>query len=147
VGIMNVVTDVGSNMDDDPTWDEAIATFNAARPEELVRSPHHVTVVYRYADGVFIATSPEVRGFRVTGRNLREARTAAREDLEKFLDPAVEVRERVPGPDPEICTAAAGRGSRFEAGELPALIVLSSSGTAGTFVTSPRTSRRRERVS
>jgi predicted RNase H-like HicB family nuclease len=145
---MSVVEDVGTDMDDErePTWDEAIAAFNRAAPVELVRSPRRITVVYRYTDGIFTATSPDVRGFRVTARSLHEARAAVREDLDRFLDPAVEVLERIPAPDPEICTAAVGRNS-LVAGSLPGLIVLSSSGTAGTFVSSPRTSRLRARVS
>lgn len=148
MGIMSVVSDMGTDMDDErePTWEEAVATFNKAAPVELVRSPRKITVVYRYADGVFTATSPDVKGFRATGANLHEAKAAAREDLDRFLDPAVEVLERVPGPDPEICTAAAGRNWRTSR-SLPGILVLSSSGTAGTFVSSPRGPRLRVRAS
>jgi len=143
VGIMNVVTEVGANMDDErePTWDEAMTALDAATPVEVVRSPRRITVVYRYSDGTFTATSPDLRAFRVTGRSLEEAKSAAREDLGRFLDPVVEVIERPPPPDPSICTAAAGHNP-FRAAALPGVIVLSSAGTAHTFVTSLRTPRR-----
>jgi hypothetical protein len=140
VGIMSVVTYVGRSMDDedDPTWDEAVAAFDAATPVELLRSPRQVTVVYRYADDVFTATSPELRGFRITGRSLHEAKALVRHDLEGFLDPAIEVLEHVPAGGPESCTATAGHSLFFRASSLPGLIVLSSSGTARTFISPAR---------
>jgi hypothetical protein len=150
VGIMNVVKDVGTDMDDtrDPTWEEALAEFNDALPVELERSPRKITVVYRFTGGGFAATSPDLRGFRVTGRTLREVKAAARHDLQGFLDPAVEVVEREPVSEPRICTSAATtRDGWLVSGALPAVIVLTSSGSAGTFVSSARTSRRKARVS
>lgn len=148
MGIMNVVTDVDSNMDDErePTWDEALAAFEAASPVELVRPPRQVTVIYRYADGVFTATSPEIKGFRTSGPSLHETRSLVRQDLDRFLDPAVKVLERFPAADPEIRTTAAG--SRWlKTVALPGIMTLSSSGTARTFVSSARASLRRARVS
>jgi predicted RNase H-like HicB family nuclease len=144
VGIMSVVTDMGRNVEDErePTWDEAVATLEVATPVEVVRSPREVTVVYRYADGIFTAASPDVRGFQTTGRSLHETRSLVRQDLSQFLDPAVKVLERFPVPDPEICTSAAGCGL-LQGASLPGLIVLSSSGTARTFVSSARPSLRR----
>jgi hypothetical protein len=87
---------MGSNLDNErePTWDEALAAFEAASPAELVRSPRKITVVYRYADGIFTATSPEIRGFRASGPGLHETRSLVRQDLGRFLDPAVRVLER-----------------------------------------------------
>jgi hypothetical protein len=148
VGIMSVVNGMGTDMDDErePTWEEAVAAFNRAAPVELVRSPRKITVVYRYADGIFTATSPDVKSFRVTGPNLHETKAAAREDLQRFLDPAVEVVDQVPTPDPRICTAAAGRNWRTSESP-PGILVLSSSGTAGTFVSSARGPRLRVRAS
>lgn len=134
---MSVVNEVGTNMDDEPepTWDEAVAAFNRAAPVELVRSPRQVTVVYQYANGTFTATSPDVRSFRVTGQSLHETRAGVREDLERFLDPAVKVVERFPPAEPGICTAATG-WAWMKASPLNAIFEVSSSGTARTFVSS-----------
>jgi hypothetical protein len=148
VGIMNVVTDVGANMDDErePTWDEAVAALEAAVPVEVMRQRRQITVVYRYVDGIFTATSPEVAGFRVSGSSLFETRTFVKQDLERFLDPTVDVRERFPAADPEIRSAAAGR-IRFKADSLPGVIVLSTTGAARAFLSSARGSIRRVRAS
>lgn len=148
MGIISVVTDMGRNMEDErePTWDEAVAALEAATPVEVVRSPREVNVIYRYADGIFTATSPEVKGFRITGRSLHETKGLVRQDLGQFLDPAVKLLERFPVPDREICTSAAGSGS-LQAASLPGMIVLSSSGAARTFVSSARASLRRVRAS
>lgn len=98
VGIMSVVTEMGRNVEDErePTWDEAIAALETATPVEVVRPPREVQVIYRYADGIFTATSPDVKGFRVTGPSMHETRAYARQDLEKFLDPDVKVKELFP---------------------------------------------------
>lgn len=148
MGIMNVVTDVDSNVDDErePTWDEALAAFKAASPVELVRPPRQVTVIYRYADGRFTATSPEIRGFRTSGPSLHETRSLVRQDLDRFLDPPVNVLERFPAADPEIRTTAAGTGW-VDPLALPGIMTLSSSGTARTFISSARASLRRVRLS
>src|SRR5260370_15107071 len=126
---MSVVTDMGRNVEDErePTWDEAVAALEAATPVQVVRPPRGVTVVYRYADGVFTATSPDVRGFRTTGRSLHETRSLVRQDLSQFLDPAVKVLERFPVPDRGISTPAAG-GGWLKAAPLPGMIVRGSSG-------------------
>ena len=112
MGIMNVVENVGTNEGDferEPTWDEAVAAFEAAEPVELVRSPRKIVVIYRYTDGSFVATSPALAGFEVTGSSLHEARQQARDALAAYLDPAVEVVERFP--DPPIETAGVSRSS------------------------------------
>jgi hypothetical protein len=147
VGIMSVVKNMGRNAGDEhePTWEEAVAALEAAAPVEVVRPPREVSVVYRYRDGVFTATSPDVRGFRTTGHSLHETRGLALQDLSRFLDPAVRIVERFPAPDPEICTSAAD--SRVKAASLPGMIVLSSSGTTRTFLSSARASLRRMRAS
>jgi hypothetical protein len=147
VGIMSVVTDMGGNMDErEPTWDEAVAAFEAAVPVELVRPPREITVIYRYVDGIFTAMSPDVKGFRTTGCTLHETRQLVRQDLERFLDPSVKVLERFPVADAKICTTAAGRG-RLVATSLPGIILLSSSGTARTFISSARASLHQVRAS
>ena len=148
MGIMSVVTDMDNNVEDEgePTWDEAVATLEAATPVQVERPLREVRVVYRYADGVFTATSPDITGLRVTGPSLHETRGLVRQDLERFLDPAVKLVERFPAPDPEICTATAGR-SRLKAGSLPGFIVLSSSSAARAFVSSVRASIGRVRAS
>ena len=142
---MSVVTDVDRRMDDEgePTWDEAVAAFDAATPVELARSPRQVTVVYRFVDGAFMATSPEMRGLRFAGRSLPEVRALVRQDLEGFLDPAVRVVERLPARGPQTCTAAAGHGVFFDASPPSGLMVLSSSGTARTFMAPARISTKR----
>jgi hypothetical protein len=127
---MSVVTDMGASKeyDDEPTWDEAAAAFDAATPVELVRSPRQVTVVYRYTDGLFTATSPDLRGFRATGRTLLEVKDLVSQDLSEFLDPAVEVMERLPAAGAWSCTAAASHGFMIKReGKLPELVVLTSS--------------------
>jgi hypothetical protein len=147
VGIMGVVTEMGRNVEDErePTWDEALAALEAATPVQVVRSPREVIVVYRYADGIFRATSPNVTGLRITGTSLHETRGLVRQDLERFLDPAVEVVERFPAPDPEITTTTSR--SLLKAGSLPGMIILSSSGAARTFFSSVRASIGRVRTS
>lgn len=148
MGIMSVVTKVGTDLEDErePTWDEAVATLDAAAPVEVVRSPRKVTVMYRYADGIFTATSPEVKGFRTTGRSLHETRRLVSQDLRGFLDPAVEIVERIPAADPEVRTAAVGRGW-VNASALHGISVPSSSSGGRAFVSSVRASLRRTRAS
>jgi hypothetical protein len=144
VGIMGVVTEVGRKVVDErePTWEEAVAAHEAGTPVEIVRPKRQVTVVYRYTDGVFTATSPQLRSLRATGANFQETRRLARQDLDRFLDPAVDVVEIPPRTDPQICTAAAGRG-QFNASSLLLMLVPSSSGTGRAFVSSSRISQRR----
>src|SRR5262245_42911300 len=142
---MNVVKDMGTDTDDarEPTWEEALAEFNDALPVELERSPRKITVVYRFTGDGFVATSPDLKGFRATGRTLREVKAAATQDLQSFLDPAVEVVQREPVSEPRICTSAATtRSGWLVSGALPSVVVLTSSGSAGTFVSSARTPRR-----
>ena len=146
MGIMSVVEDVGTQMDDepDPTWDEAVAVFEAATPVELVRGPREITVVYRYADGSFTATSPDLTGFAISGRSLHETRDLVRQDLAGFLDPAIKVIERFPAPEPEIVTAASR--SWLKAGSLPGVIVVSSLSAGRAFISSARASVRQVRA-
>lgn len=145
MGIMSVVEDVGTQMDDepDPTWDEAVAVFEAATPVELVRGPREITVVYRYADGSFTATSPDLTGFEVSGQSLHETRGLVQQDLAGFLDPAVKVIERFPAPEPEIVTAASR--SWFKTASLAAIVVTSRS-AGRAFISSTRASVRRVRT-
>ena len=148
VGIMGVVTEMGRNVEDErePTWDEALAALEAATPVQVVRAPRKVTVVYRYADGVFTATSPHVTGLRIAGASLHETRGLVRQDLDRFLDPAVEIVERFPAPDPEITTTTPSR-SLLKVGSMPGMLILSSSGAARTFFSSVRASLGRVRTS
>jgi hypothetical protein len=144
VGIMSVVKDVGAHMDDEtePTWDEAVAALEAAEPVELVRGPREITVLYRYADGRFTATSPDVTGFKISARSLHETRSLVQHDLADFLDPAVKVVEHFPAPEPEIVTTAASC-SRFELSSLPTIVVVTSCSVGRAFVSSTGPSVRR----
>jgi hypothetical protein len=143
---MSVVESVGRDIDNepDPTWEEAIAAFRAATPARVVRPPRQLTVVYRYADGTFTATSPDLRGFKVSGSSLYEAQQLVRDDLADFLDPVVKVVERYPSPEPEIGTVASR--SRFEMFSVPGAIEVSTSGAGRAFVSPTRAALRRERA-
>jgi hypothetical protein len=145
VGIMSVVESVNRRMDDepDPTWDEAVAAFQAATPVELVRGPRRIAVVYRYANGTFTATSPDIAGFEISGPSLDQTRRLVQQDLIGFLDPAVEVIERYPTPEPQIATAAGC--SRFVLDSQPGIVV-TSSGAGRAFVSPGRSSTRRVRA-
>jgi len=102
LGMMKVVEDMAGNMRDhhepEPTWVEANAAFEAAEPAELVRPARKLVVVFRYADGCWSATSPDLEGFGVAGLSLPEVKAKAAEDLAAYLDPAVELDERVAEP-------------------------------------------------
>jgi hypothetical protein len=82
------------------TWEEALAAFNTATSVEVVRPPRTVTVEYRHEGGKVVATSPEIRSFRASGRDLDGARSAVHDLLDPFLDPSVTIEER-PFPLPE----------------------------------------------
>lgn len=100
--MMKVVEDMAGHMRDDhepePTWEEANAAFETAEPAELVRPARNLVVVYRYADGRWSATSPDLEGFGVAGLSLSEVKAKAAEDLASFLDAAVELDEHVVEP-------------------------------------------------
>jgi len=129
------VEGVGRHMDDeqDPTWDEAVAAFEAATPVELVRPLRKITVAYRYADGTFTATSPDLRGFEVSGSSLSETKRLVALNLRGFLDPTVELLEREPSPEPTIGTAPAGR-SRLKASSGPGVFVVNTFSSARAFI-------------
>ena len=135
MGIMSVVEDVDTRTDDepDPTWDEAVASFEAATPVRVVRPPRQLRVVYRYADRTFTATSPDLTGFEVSGPNLDLTRRLVRQDLAAYLDPAVEVIERYPAPEPQIGTTAAST-SHFALNSPREIISVTSLGTGRAFV-------------
>lgn len=99
---MKVVEDMAGNRRDhhepEPTWEEANAAFEAAEPAELVRPARKLVVVFRYADGCWNATSPDLEGFGVAGLSLPEVKAKAAEDLAAYLDPVVELDERVAEP-------------------------------------------------
>jgi len=100
--MMKVVNDMREHVHDDqepePTWEEASAAFEAAEPAEVIRPARKLVVVYRYADGCWNATSPDLQGFEVVGQSLSVVKAKAAEDLATFLDPAVELEERVAEP-------------------------------------------------
>jgi hypothetical protein len=87
----------------DQGWNAAVAEWEAGEPAELERPPRKVTILYRYIDGRFEATSPGLAGFEVHGRSLHETKQLVRADLAGYLDPSVELHERMPaqGPDTE----------------------------------------------
>jgi predicted RNase H-like HicB family nuclease len=93
---MKVVKDMQDGHEPEPTWEEAHAAFEAAEPAELVRPARKLRVIYEYADSSWIATSPDLDGFEVTGASLAETKARAAEDLAAFLDPAVELVETEP---------------------------------------------------
>lgn len=80
----------------EPTWEQAVAEFDAAEPAELVRPLRKVVIVYRFTNGRVHATSPDLTGFEVTGPTLYETKKLVRADLATYLDPAVELDEREP---------------------------------------------------
>lgn len=98
MGMMKVVTGMSnhrpSQVEAEPTWDEAVAELEAGAPAEVVRSARSVAVEYRYSDGVWRATSPDIVGFVATGQTFAEVKTHAREDLASYLDAAVSIDER-----------------------------------------------------
>lgn len=122
MGIMTLVSNVatsGPGGDDrEPTWQEAVAEFEAAQPVELARSARKILVIYRYVDGRFLARSPELRGFEVSDSSLRGARELAHEALCAYLDPAVEIVECLPSQQ-HIDTAAASRSTVASPWHLP----------------------------
>jgi hypothetical protein len=71
-GIMNVMDNVAGsqNEEPEPSLDEMVAAFEAGEPVELVRSPRKLIVEYRYEDGHWVATSPRLKGFEVSGPSL-----------------------------------------------------------------------------
>jgi hypothetical protein len=94
---MDELADRSSDEDDrEPRLAEMIAAFEAGEPVDLVRPARTLTVEYRYTDGRWHATSPDLTGFEVTGRSLHEIRQLVRADLADYLDPAVTLDERVP---------------------------------------------------
>jgi predicted RNase H-like HicB family nuclease len=78
----------------EPSWEEAHAAFALGEPAEVVRPARRLRVVYQRADGSWTATSPDLEGFQVTGASLEEAKARAAENLNSFLDPAVEMDEK-----------------------------------------------------
>ena len=82
----------------DPTWDEAVAGFEAGQPAELARSPRTVAIEYRYADGRWWATSPELTGFALCASSLPEVKSLVADKLVAYLDPAVKLEEHVVEP-------------------------------------------------
>ena len=104
--MMSVVEDMSVSQRQDgtepePRWEDAIAEWDAGEPADLERPPRKVTIVYRYVDGQFHATSPELTGFHVTGGSLDEIKQLVRADLGDYLDSSVELDERMPRQDPD----------------------------------------------
>ncbi len=108
---MSVVEDmdVHDRQDDgepDPTWDEAVAEWDAGEPADLERQPRKITILYRYNNGRFHATSPDLTGFEIPGPSLHETKQLVRAALRDWLDPAVELVERMPRQGPETESAS-----------------------------------------
>lgn len=89
---------VESESEPDPTWEEAVAEFEAGEPVELVRSPRKVMIDYRYIDDRWWATSSALAGFVVSAASLPEAKALVAAELAGYLDPAVRLDERVVEP-------------------------------------------------
>jgi predicted RNase H-like HicB family nuclease len=134
-GIMKVMNDMAEPLQGDdepePSLDDMVAAFEAAQPVELVRSRRKLIVEYRYEDGHWRATSPDLMGFEVSGRSLHEIRQRVKADLAGYLDPEVELDERAPDP-------AATRGaSRSRVTAAPVVITNSSTTSRSRIVVSP----------
>jgi predicted RNase H-like HicB family nuclease len=128
--MMNVMEDmdVDKRHDDDRpdlSWEDAVAEFEGGEPVELVRPPRKVTIVYRYTDGQFYASSPDLTGFEVSGASLHETRQLAKQDLAGYLDAAIELVERIPRPNPTT------RGARSRSRVTRGGSFVLSAGTAG----------------
>jgi predicted RNase H-like HicB family nuclease len=134
--MMKVVKEMRGHVDNDqepdPTWEEAIAAFEAAEPAELTRPARKLAVVYRYVDGRWSATSPDLEGFDVMGLSLSEVRAKAAESLAAFLDPAVELDEHVV--EPAATYAPRQRFRIFSGGGN--LITVGSRGRGRAFISS-----------
>lgn len=85
----------GQDSEPDPTWEEAVAEFEAGRAVALTRSRRQLVIEYRYADGSWRATSPGLMGFSVSAASLPEAKVLAAGSLAAYLDPAVSIEESV----------------------------------------------------
>lgn len=116
----------------DPTWEEAVAEFEAGQPVELIRSPRSLVIEYRYADGRWLATSPRLTGLSVSAASLPEAKTLVAESLEGYLDPAVSIYDHVAGP--EESRAAPQELEILEGGEI--LVHQHTRGRSSAFVSS-----------
>lgn len=118
----------------DPSWDEAVAEWDAGEPAALERPPRKITILYRYSNGRFHATSPDLTGFEVPGPGLHETKQLVRAALKDWLDPAVELDERMPPQEPG--TEGASRQVLRDAG--PIVLSPASHGRARAFVSSSR---------
>jgi hypothetical protein len=117
----------------EPTWDEAVAAFGTGEPVDLVRPARKIVIVYRYLDNQFHATSPDLTGFEVTGPSLHETKKLVRTDLARYLDPAVELDERLPAQ-----TLTAGTSSQVIRGPGEFVTTTTSSGRSRAFVSASR---------
>jgi hypothetical protein len=133
--MMSVVEDmdVDDRQDDaepSPSWDEAVAEWDAGEPADLERPPRKITILYRYNNGRFHATSPDLTGFEVPGPSLHETKQLVRAALKDYLDPAVELNERMPPQGPE--TESASRQVVTDAG--PLILSPTSRGRVSAFM-------------
>jgi hypothetical protein len=115
----------------EPGLDELVAAFEAGEPVQLVRSARRLIVEYRYGDGRWKATSPDLTGFEVSAPSLRELRREVKGDLARYLDPGALLDERVPD-DAE--TAGASRGQVMDA---PLVVTSPSSVSRNRVAVSP----------
>lgn len=116
----------------DPTWEEAVAEFEAGQPVELIRSPRALLIEYRYADGRWLATSPRLTGLSVSAASLPEAKTLVAESLDGYLDPAASLYDHVV--EPEESRAAPQELEILEGGEI--LAYQHTQGRSSAFVSS-----------
>jgi hypothetical protein len=103
--MMSVVEDMDvherqDNTGPDPSWEDAVAEWDAGEPVDLERPRRKLTIQYRYIDGRFYATSPDLTGFEVSGPSLYETTQLVRADLQDFLDCTVELDEHMPRQEP-----------------------------------------------
>jgi hypothetical protein len=137
--MMSVVEDmdVHDRQDDaepGPSWEDAVAEWDAGEPADLERLPRKITILYRYIDGRFHATSPDLTGFEVSGPSLHETTQLVRANLRDYLDPAVELDERIPPQDP----GTEGASRQVLCNASPIVLSPASHGRVRAFVSSSR---------
>lgn len=79
----------------DPTWEEALATFEKGEPVELIRHP--VTLVIELSDrwDCWRASSPQLTGFLLYADTRELAEANARKELEPWLGDHVTLEFRL----------------------------------------------------
>ena len=132
---MRAMNDMAESAQDDqepePQLDEVLAAFEAGEPVELVRPTRALIVEYRYADGSWTATSPDLSGFEMSSPSLHEIRRDVKAHLARYLDQTSTLDERVP--DDAVTQGA----SRSQVVDAPLVITNSSTASRNRVAVSP----------